>query len=36
MPGGFGHRGTVGKMMAIRWCREKKVEMVFFAFQRLC
>ena len=25
VPGGFGHRGTEGKMMAIRWCREKKV-----------
>ena len=25
VPGGFGHRGTAGKMMAIRWCREKKV-----------
>ena len=25
VPGGFGHRGTEGKMMAIKWCREKKV-----------
>ena len=33
VPGGFGHRGTAGKMMALRWCREKKVE-IFFGFPR--
>lgn len=28
VPGGFGHRGTEGKMMAIRWCREKKIPLL--------
>jgi len=28
VPGGFGHRGTIGKMSAIRWCREKKIPML--------